>query len=93
MRKQLIVFEDPGEKKKKKKKRSNYAEADNSWLSDLRLSGPPPGQGASSGARTCDRKVPANLSMDSLATVPPTRPVQVVPSTSCHEADDKSLLK
>ncbi|GFO38156.1 hypothetical protein PoB_006466100 [Plakobranchus ocellatus] len=39
---------------------------------DLRLSGPPSGQGAGSGARTRDRKVPADLRADSLATVPPT---------------------
>ncbi|GFN76973.1 hypothetical protein PoB_000347900 [Plakobranchus ocellatus] len=40
--------------------------------SDLRLSGPPPGQGAGGGARTRDRKVPADLRADSLATVPPS---------------------
>ncbi|GFO35319.1 hypothetical protein PoB_006182400 [Plakobranchus ocellatus] len=39
---------------------------------DLRLSGPPSGQGAGGGARTYDRKVPADLRADSLATVPPT---------------------
>ncbi|GFN78315.1 hypothetical protein PoB_000482100 [Plakobranchus ocellatus] len=39
---------------------------------DLRLSGPPSGQGADGGARTCDRRVPADLRADSLATVPPT---------------------
>ncbi|GFO06481.1 hypothetical protein PoB_003298600 [Plakobranchus ocellatus] len=42
---------------------------------DLRLSGPPSGQGASGGTRTCDRKVPADLRADSLATVPPTPPL------------------
>ncbi|GFN98579.1 hypothetical protein PoB_002508500 [Plakobranchus ocellatus] len=41
---------------------------------DLRLSGPPSGQGAGSGARTRDRMVPADLRADSLATVPPTPP-------------------
>ncbi|GFO24643.1 hypothetical protein PoB_005114800 [Plakobranchus ocellatus] len=40
---------------------------------DLRLSGPPSGQGAGGGARTRDRKVPADFRADSLATVPPTR--------------------
>ncbi|GFO19453.1 hypothetical protein PoB_004595800 [Plakobranchus ocellatus] len=40
--------------------------------SDLRLSGPPSGQGAGGGARTRDRMVPADLRADSLATVPPT---------------------
>ncbi|GFO22065.1 circadian clock protein period [Plakobranchus ocellatus] len=39
---------------------------------DLRLSGPPSGQGAGSGARTRDRRVPANLRADSQATVLPT---------------------
>ncbi|GFN98785.1 hypothetical protein PoB_002529100 [Plakobranchus ocellatus] len=39
---------------------------------DLRLSGPPSGQGAGSGARTRDRRIPADLRADSLATVPPT---------------------
>ncbi|GFN79011.1 hypothetical protein PoB_000551700 [Plakobranchus ocellatus] len=37
---------------------------------DLRLSGPLSGQGASDEARTRDRRVPANLRADSLATVP-----------------------
>ncbi|GFO15133.1 amine oxidase [Plakobranchus ocellatus] len=35
----------------------------------LRLSGPPSGQGAGSGARTRDRRVPADLRADSQATV------------------------
>ncbi|GFO19740.1 craniofacial development protein 2-like [Plakobranchus ocellatus] len=39
---------------------------------DLKLTGPPSGQGAGGGARTRDRKVPADLRADSLATVPPT---------------------
>ncbi|GFO49329.1 hypothetical protein PoB_007583400 [Plakobranchus ocellatus] len=39
---------------------------------DVRLSGPPSGQGAGGGARTCDRWIPADLTADSLATVPPT---------------------
>ncbi|GFN95899.1 hypothetical protein PoB_002240500 [Plakobranchus ocellatus] len=38
----------------------------------LRLSGPPPGQGASGRARTRDRRIPAGLRADSLSTVPPT---------------------
>ncbi|GFO34333.1 hypothetical protein PoB_006083800 [Plakobranchus ocellatus] len=36
---------------------------------DLRLSGPPSGQGAGSGARTRDRRVPADLWADSQATL------------------------
>ncbi|GFO15554.1 hypothetical protein PoB_004205900 [Plakobranchus ocellatus] len=36
---------------------------------DLRLSGPPSGQDAGGGARTRDRRVPADLRADSLATV------------------------
>ncbi|GFO01673.1 hypothetical protein PoB_002817800 [Plakobranchus ocellatus] len=39
---------------------------------DLRLLGPPSGQGAGSGARTRDRRVPADLRADSQATVLPT---------------------
>ncbi|GFN80217.1 multiple epidermal growth factor-like domains 10 [Plakobranchus ocellatus] len=39
---------------------------------DLRLSGPPSGQDAGGGARTRDRRVPADLRAESLATVPPT---------------------
>ncbi|GFO19650.1 hypothetical protein PoB_004615500 [Plakobranchus ocellatus] len=42
---------------------------------DLRLSGPPSGQGAGSGARTRDRRVPADLRADSQATVLPTPPI------------------
>ncbi|GFN96264.1 hypothetical protein PoB_002277000 [Plakobranchus ocellatus] len=38
---------------------------------DLRLSGPPAGQGAGGGARTRDRTFPADLRADSLASVPP----------------------
>ncbi|GFO04683.1 hypothetical protein PoB_003118800 [Plakobranchus ocellatus] len=41
---------------------------------DLRLSGLPSGQGAGSGARTRDRRVPADLRADSQATVLPTPP-------------------
>ncbi|GFO49216.1 hypothetical protein PoB_007572100 [Plakobranchus ocellatus] len=48
---------------------------------DLRLSGPPSGQGAGSGARTRDRMVPADLRADSQATVLPT-PQAVNKSTS-----------
>ncbi|GFN76458.1 Arginase [Plakobranchus ocellatus] len=44
---------------------------------DLRLLGPPSGRGADGGARTRDRRVPADLRADSQATVPPTLPDQV----------------
>ncbi|GFO06260.1 hypothetical protein PoB_003276500 [Plakobranchus ocellatus] len=47
-------------------------EVDSPQLGDLRLSGPPSGQGAGGGARTRDRRVPADLRADSPATVPPT---------------------
>ncbi|GFO50692.1 hypothetical protein PoB_007719700 [Plakobranchus ocellatus] len=40
----------------------------------LKLSGPPSGQSASGGARTRDRRVPADHRADSLATVPPAPP-------------------
>ncbi|GFO49732.1 hypothetical protein PoB_007623700 [Plakobranchus ocellatus] len=39
---------------------------------DLRLSGRPSGQGASGGARTRDRRIPADLRVDSLPTVRPS---------------------
>ncbi|GFO00929.1 hypothetical protein PoB_002743400 [Plakobranchus ocellatus] len=38
---------------------------------DLRLSGPPSGQGAHGRARIRDRRIPADLRADSLSTVPP----------------------
>ncbi|GFN99319.1 hypothetical protein PoB_002582500 [Plakobranchus ocellatus] len=41
---------------------------------DLRLSGLQSGQGSSGGARTRDRRVPADLRADSLATRRPTSP-------------------
>ncbi|GFN97318.1 hypothetical protein PoB_002382400 [Plakobranchus ocellatus] len=43
---------------------------------NLRLSGPPSGQGAGGGARTRDGRVVAELRADSLSTVPPTRLVR-----------------
>ncbi|GFO06731.1 hypothetical protein PoB_003323600 [Plakobranchus ocellatus] len=39
---------------------------------DFRLSGPPSGRGAGGGARTHNRRVPADPRTDSLATVPPS---------------------
>ncbi|GFO35221.1 hypothetical protein PoB_006172600 [Plakobranchus ocellatus] len=44
------------------------------YLGDLKLSGPPSGQGAGGEARTRIRRVPADLRADSLATVPPAPP-------------------
>ncbi|GFN86762.1 hypothetical protein PoB_001326800 [Plakobranchus ocellatus] len=41
---------------------------------DLKLSGPPSGQGAGDVARTCDRRVLVDLRADSPATEPPTTP-------------------
>ncbi|GFO31116.1 hypothetical protein PoB_005762100 [Plakobranchus ocellatus] len=40
--------------------------------SDLMFSGPPSGESVGGGARTRDRRVPADFRADSLATVPPT---------------------
>ncbi|GFO32304.1 hypothetical protein PoB_005880900 [Plakobranchus ocellatus] len=45
---------------------------------DFRLSGPPSDPGACGSARTSDRRVPADLRADSLATVPPTLPFQKI---------------
>ncbi|GFO24839.1 hypothetical protein PoB_005134400 [Plakobranchus ocellatus] len=39
---------------------------------DLKLSGPPSGQGAGGGAQTRDRSIPADIRADSLVTVPST---------------------
>ncbi|GFN87863.1 hypothetical protein PoB_001436900 [Plakobranchus ocellatus] len=41
---------------------------------DLKLSGPPSGRGAGGGTRARDKRVPADLRADSLATVPPMPP-------------------
>ncbi|GFO46627.1 hypothetical protein PoB_007313200 [Plakobranchus ocellatus] len=45
---------------------------------DLRLSGPPSGHGADGGARTRERRIPTDLRADSLATMPPTFPPQIL---------------
>ncbi|GFN75785.1 hypothetical protein PoB_000229100 [Plakobranchus ocellatus] len=47
---------------------------------DLRFSGPPSCRGADSGAEIRDRRVPADLRADSLATVPPASLVIVIES-------------
>ncbi|GFO03161.1 hypothetical protein PoB_002966600 [Plakobranchus ocellatus] len=52
---------------------------------DLRLLSPPSGQSAGSGARTRDRRVPADLRADSLATVPPTPPLNVRVKETCFQ--------
>ncbi|GFO18574.1 hypothetical protein PoB_004507900 [Plakobranchus ocellatus] len=44
---------------------------------DPRLSGPPSGQGTGGGARTRDRRIPAGLRADSLATVSPKSPQEL----------------
>ncbi|GFO39858.1 hypothetical protein PoB_006636300 [Plakobranchus ocellatus] len=41
------------------------------FTGDLKLAGPPSGQGAGGGTRTRDGKVPADLKANSLANVPP----------------------
>ncbi|GFO38841.1 hypothetical protein PoB_006534600 [Plakobranchus ocellatus] len=40
--------------------------------SDLKLLGPPSGKGAGGEARARDRRIPADIRADSLATAPPT---------------------
>ncbi|GFO48121.1 hypothetical protein PoB_007462600 [Plakobranchus ocellatus] len=68
---------------------------------DLRLSGPPSGQGAGGGARTRDRRVPADLRVHSLATVPPKPPGEEgersfvegkVPSRACDGGSPVEVL-
>ncbi|GFN85922.1 hypothetical protein PoB_001242800 [Plakobranchus ocellatus] len=58
---------------------------------DLRLSGPPSGQGAGGGTRTCNRRVTADLSADSLATVLPTPLHECVKSRESQTPDRKTL--
>ncbi|GFN95787.1 hypothetical protein PoB_002229300 [Plakobranchus ocellatus] len=58
----------------------------------LRLSGPPSGQGAGEGARTHDRRVPADLRADSLATVPLTPPYKTAQSTSINVEEGQDVL-
>ncbi|GFN86239.1 hypothetical protein PoB_001274500 [Plakobranchus ocellatus] len=58
---------------------------------DLRLSGPPSGQGAVGVARTRDRRAPA-VPGDSLSTMPPTplilkRPPLATEEDRCYEAN------
>ncbi|GFO21793.1 hypothetical protein PoB_004829800 [Plakobranchus ocellatus] len=51
---------------------------------DLKLLGPPSGQGASGGARIRDRRAPADLRVDSLNTEPQTP--QMVKDTVDHDS-------
>ncbi|GFO16793.1 hypothetical protein PoB_004329800 [Plakobranchus ocellatus] len=53
---------------------------------DLRLLGSPAGQGNSSGARTHDRRIPADLREVSLTTVPPKppHPKKAAPAVLSH---------
>ncbi|GFO35002.1 Pol polyprotein [Plakobranchus ocellatus] len=60
---------------------------------DLRLSGPPSGQGAGGGARTRDRMVPADLRADSLATVPPTPQTSVIKGFRMASGVSKDVIK
>ncbi|GFO06161.1 hypothetical protein PoB_003266600 [Plakobranchus ocellatus] len=63
---------------------ANVGRTDSPQQGDLRLSGPPSGQGAGGGARTRDRRDPADLRADSLATLPPTAPSLKVLKYSMH---------
>ncbi|GFN82535.1 25S rRNA (cytosine-c(5))-methyltransferase rcm1, partial [Plakobranchus ocellatus] len=56
---------------------------------DLRLSGPPSGQGAGSGARTRDRRVPADLRADSQATVLPMPRAKSDNDANDNDYDDR----
>ncbi|GFO23367.1 hypothetical protein PoB_004987200 [Plakobranchus ocellatus] len=71
----LLASVSPGCVGKTEKRRLVFDPATNGpQQSDLRPSGPPSGHGASGGARTYDRRVPADLRADSLANAPPTPP-------------------
>ncbi|GFO32591.1 hypothetical protein PoB_005909600 [Plakobranchus ocellatus] len=72
--------------------------AANPQQGDLRLLGPPSGQGVDGRARTRDRRVPADLRADSLTTEPPTplkisytqafwAPFQMATITWCHPSN------
>ncbi|GFO22383.1 hypothetical protein PoB_004888800 [Plakobranchus ocellatus] len=52
---------------------------------DLRLSGPPSGQGAGGGAQTRDKGVSADLRAASVATVPPMPPIPLTASAYQRE--------
>ncbi|GFO21657.1 hypothetical protein PoB_004816200 [Plakobranchus ocellatus] len=60
---------------------------------NLRLSGSPSDQDAGGGTQTRDRKVPADLRADSLATVPPTALVAQKPLNPplllCHQCESR----
>ncbi|GFO34347.1 hypothetical protein PoB_006085200 [Plakobranchus ocellatus] len=66
--------EEEEEKKveEKKKEEEEYASPQKS---NLRLPGPPSGQGAGGEARTRERRILADIRADSLAIVPPTTPI------------------
>ncbi|GFN74732.1 hypothetical protein PoB_000123800 [Plakobranchus ocellatus] len=59
------------DKNNESKNNNYYCDEARPQQGDLRLSGPPSGQGIGGGARTRDRRVPADLRAESLATVPP----------------------
>ncbi|GFN76900.1 hypothetical protein PoB_000340600 [Plakobranchus ocellatus] len=78
------------------KKRDSFLYIASPQQGDLRLSGPPSGQDAGGGARTRDRRVPADLRADSLATVPPTRPPPLKTrktGKSIEQSSDKDKMK
>ncbi|GFO23246.1 hypothetical protein PoB_004975100 [Plakobranchus ocellatus] len=54
---------------------------------DYTDSGPPSGHSASGGARTRNRRVPADLKMDSLSTVPPTPQLRLDRVRNFHYSD------
>ncbi|GFN99609.1 hypothetical protein PoB_002611500 [Plakobranchus ocellatus] len=60
---------------------------------DLRLLGLLSGQGVRSGARTRDRRVPADLRADSLTTVSPTPPNVVRGNAPVSEFDNEKRFR
>ncbi|GFO03392.1 hypothetical protein PoB_002989700 [Plakobranchus ocellatus] len=60
---------------------------------DLRLSDPPLGQDISGGARTRNRRVPAELRADSLSTVPPTPPTLETKGRDIFDLSEKAKDK
>ncbi|GFN92448.1 hypothetical protein PoB_001895400 [Plakobranchus ocellatus] len=65
--------DDDGEEEEKgEQEEEEVVVVKNPQQGDLRLSGPPSGQNDNDGTRTRNRRVPADIRADSLATEPPT---------------------
>ncbi|GFO21511.1 hypothetical protein PoB_004801600 [Plakobranchus ocellatus] len=72
----LVIFVSPKRRPQFGWTKTRHVHRSSQWLNagpqqdDLRLSGPLTGQGASGEAQASDRRVPVDIRVDSLATVP-----------------------